>query len=83
MGCPLVLSDPVFACEPAEAAKILARRYWATGRTLYFAAGADDKATGAPQGTPSNLATALAAVASKMDKKEDVLILFVTRVRTH
>ena len=71
-------SDPVFARESAEAAKILARRYGAAGRTLYFAAGADDKATGAPQGSPSNLATALAAVASKMDKREDVLILFAT-----
>ena len=71
-------SDPVFARESAEAAKILARRYGATGRTLYLAAGADDKSIGAPQGSPSNLATALAAIAGKMDAKEDVLILFAT-----
>ncbi|MFN3620327.1 C13 family peptidase [Sphingorhabdus sp.] len=71
-------SDPVFARESAEAAKVLARRYGATGRTLYLTAGADDKAPGVPQGSPSNLATALAAVADRMDEKEDVLILFAT-----
>jgi hypothetical protein len=71
-------SDAVFARESAEAAKILARRYGATGRTVYLAAGGDDKATGAPQGSPSNLATALAAIADKMDTKEDVLNLFAT-----
>lgn len=71
-------SDPVFARESAEAAKVLARRYGAVGRTLYLTAGADDKATGAPQGSPSNLATALAAVADRMDADEDVLILFAT-----
>ena len=71
-------SDAVFAHESAEAAKILARRYGAAGRTLYLAAGADDTATGAPQGSPSNLATALAAIADKMDTQEDVLILFAT-----
>ena len=71
-------SDAVFARESAEAAKILERRYGAAGRTMYLAAGADDKAKGAPQGSPSNLATALAAIADKMDTKEDVLILFAT-----
>lgn len=71
-------SDAVFARESAEAAEVLARRYGAAGRTLYLAAGADDTATGAPQGSPSNLATALAAIADKMDRKEDVLILFAT-----
>ena len=71
-------SDSVFARESAEAAKVLARRYGATGKTLYMSAGADDTATGAPQGSPSNLATAIAAVASKMDAQEDVLILFAT-----
>jgi hypothetical protein len=71
-------SDMVFARESAEAAKILARRYGAAGRTIYLAAGGDDKSTGAPQGSPSNLATALAAIANKMDIQEDVLILFAT-----
>jgi len=71
-------SDAVFGRESAEAAKVLARRYGATGKTLFLTAGADDAPTGAPQGSPSNLAVALAAVAGKMDLKEDVLILFAT-----
>jgi hypothetical protein len=71
-------SDAVFTRESAEAAEVLARRYGAAGRTVYLAAGADDLATGAPQGSPSSLATALAAIADKMDIQEDVLILFAT-----
>jgi Peptidase C13 family len=71
-------SDAVFGREAAEAAKVLSRRYGATGRTIYLAAGADDKIRGVPQGSPPNLETALAAVASKMNVKEDVLILFAT-----
>ena len=71
-------SDAVFARESAEAAKILSRRYGAAGRTVHLTAGGDDKATGAPQGSPANLATALAAIANKMDTKEDVLVLFAT-----
>ena len=71
-------SDPVFTRESAEAANVLARRYGAAGRTLHLAAGADDKAIGPAQGSPSNLAIGLAAIAAKMDPKEDVLILFAT-----
>ena len=71
-------SDPVFGREAGEAAKVLARRYGASGRTIFLTAGADDGATGTPQGSPPNLATALAAVAAKMNLKEDVLILFAT-----
>lgn len=71
-------SDPVFGREAGEAAKVLSRRYNAVGRTIYLTAGADDKPVGTPQGSPSNLATALAAVAAKMDLEEDVLILFAT-----
>jgi hypothetical protein len=57
-------SDAVFARESAEAAKILSRRYGAAGRTVHLTAGGDEKATGAPQGSPANLATALAAIAN-------------------
>lgn len=71
-------SDPVFGREAGEAAKVLGRRYGAIGRTIFLAAGANDGSIGTPQGSPPNLATALAAVASKMDLKEDVLILFAT-----
>ncbi len=71
-------SDPVFGREAGEAAKVLGRRYNAAGRTIFLAAGADSQNSGTPQGSPPNLATALAAVAAKMDLKEDVLILFAT-----
>lgn len=71
-------SDPVFGREAREAAKVLSRRYSATGHVIQLAAGADDQSNGTPQGSPSNLATALAAVAAKMNLKEDVLILFTT-----
>ena len=71
-------SDPVFGREAGEAAKVLSRRYGAAGRNIFLSAGADDKVTGTPQGSPPNLATALAAVADKMNLKEDVLILFAT-----
>ncbi len=71
-------SDPVFGREASEAAKVLGRRYGAIGRTIFLTAGADDQSNGTPQGSPPNLATALAAVAGKMNLKEDVLILFAT-----
>jgi hypothetical protein len=71
-------SDPVFAREAAEAQKVLTRRYGATGRSVYLAAGAGTEAVGPPQGSPPNLATALAAIAAKMNVKEDVLVLFAT-----
>ena len=71
-------SDPVFGREAGEAAKVLSHRYGAAGRTLFLTAGSDDKSSGIPQGSPPNLAPALAAVAARMDVKEDVLILFAT-----
>lgn len=71
-------SDPVFEREASEAAKVLSRRYGAAGHTIFLAAGADDRGNGTPQGSPPNLATSLAAVAAKMNLKEDVLILFAT-----
>ncbi len=71
-------SDPVFGREAGEEQKVLTRRYGATGRSIFLAAGAGKENTGTPQGSPPNLATALAAVAAKMNVKEDVLILFAT-----
>jgi hypothetical protein len=64
-------SDPVFGREAGEAAKVLSRRYGSTGRTIFLAAGADDKSTGTPQGSPPNLATALAAIAGRTDPVRD------------
>lgn len=69
-------SDPVFGREAAEAAKVLARRYDADGRTVLLAAGGG--AGPVPNGSPANLQAALAAVAGLMDPKEDVLLLYTT-----
>lgn len=71
-------SDPVFGREASEAAKVLSHRYGAVGRTIFLSAGADEKQTGTPQGSPPNLSTVMAAVADQMNLKEDVLILFAT-----
>jgi Peptidase C13 family len=71
-------SDPVFGREAGEAEKVLARRYGAAGRSIFLAAGAGPESSGTPQGSPPNLATTLAAIAAKMNVKEDVLILFAT-----
>jgi hypothetical protein len=68
-------SDPVFGREAREAATVLSRRYGAVGRTVILTTGKDEKA---PQGSPSNIATVLAAIAGKMNVKEDVLILYTT-----
>jgi Peptidase C13 family len=68
-------SDAVFGREAREAATVLSRRYGAIGRTAVLTTGKDEKA---PQGSPANIATILAAIASKMDVKEDVLILYTT-----
>jgi hypothetical protein len=67
-------ADPVFGRESAETAKVLARRYDAVGRTILLSAGS---AT-APNGSPPHLSAALAAVAAKMNLKEDALILYTT-----
>ncbi len=69
-------SDPVFGREAAEAARVLARRYDADGRTLLLAAGGGAGAV--PNGSPENLQVAIAAIAGVMDTKEDVLLLYTT-----
>jgi hypothetical protein len=71
-------SDPVFKKESAEVLKVLERRFGATGRSLLLVAGAGTEAADAPQGSPANLATALAAIAAKMNVKEDVLVFYST-----
>lgn len=69
-------ADPVFGREATEAGKVLARRYGGTGRTITLVTGAEGHQS--PQGSPANLATALAAVAAKMNVREDVLIVYAT-----
>ncbi|TZG27341.1 C13 family peptidase [Sphingomonas montanisoli] len=71
-------SDPVFAREAREAAKVLARRYDAAGRTLLLA-GADGRSIEMlARGSLETLETALNRVAAVMDYQEDALILYIT-----
>jgi Peptidase C13 family len=67
-------ADPVFGREAVETAKVLARRYDAVGRTILLSAGSPTL----PNGSPAHLSAALAAVAGKMNLKEDALILYTT-----
>lgn len=71
-------SDPVFGREAREAARVLARRYDAEGRTIVLAAadGSDDDSR--PRGSFASLSIALARIAEVMDPAEDVLILYST-----
>lgn len=70
-------ADPVFNREAREAGRVLARRFDAEGRTLVLAHDeGDDKADAAS--SPSELAKALDSVAAKMDRDEDVLVLYTT-----
>jgi hypothetical protein len=71
-------SDPVFGREAREAARVLAHRYHAEGRTILLA-GSDGAADSAqPMGSPTNLDLALARVAEVMDPAQDVLVLYTT-----
>ncbi len=71
-------SDPVFAREARESARVLSRRYDAEGRSLVLA-GADGRgAPPMPAGSITALSLALARVAEVMDRKQDALVLFVT-----
>jgi hypothetical protein len=70
-------SDPVFSREAREAARVLAARFDADGRTITLAEdeGADHADAA---GTPTNLAASVARASALMDQKEDVLVLYTT-----
>ncbi len=67
-------ADPVFTKEATEAARVLTRRYGATGHSILLASGSNS----APDGSPANIATSLAAIAAQMNSAEDVLVLYAT-----
>jgi Peptidase C13 family len=67
-------SDEVFTREASEVLKVLSQRYDAAGRNVLLTTGT----TANPQGSPGQLAATLAAVADKMNVKEDVLVLYTT-----
>ena len=70
-------SDPVFAREAREAARVLSARYGAEGRTLTLA-GPDGTRDDAPHGSISALLLAISHLGTVMDGAEDVLVLYTT-----
>lgn len=70
-------SDPVFAREAREAARVLSARYGAAGRTLTLA-GPDGTRDDAPHGSITALLLALSHIGGTMDGAEDVLVLYTT-----
>lgn len=70
-------SDPVFAREAREAARVLAARYGAAGRTLTLA-GPDGTRDDAPHGSVSAALLAISHIGTLMDGEEDVLVLYTT-----
>lgn len=72
-------NDPVFENEAKEAANVLARRYDASDRTIVLSAGRGARQVRSyPQASPNNFNAALGRIASVMDPKEDLLVVFVT-----
>jgi len=71
-------SDPVFGREAREAAKVLSRRYDAGGRTIVLAGSDGSRPSPLPMGSLHALSLALARVAERMDRNEDVLVLYTT-----
>ena len=70
-------TDPVFSREAREAGKVLAQRFDAAGRTIVLGKDEGDGRVDA-DGTPPNLAFALARAAELMDEDEDVIVLYTT-----
>jgi hypothetical protein len=70
--------DHVFESEATQAAKILAARFKAEGRTMVLSAGIVDQPRTLPAATPFFINAALGKIAATMDVNEDVLVLFMT-----
>ena len=70
-------SDPVFAREAREAARVLAARYDAQGRTLTLA-GPDGTRDDLPHGSITALLLAISHIGTLMDGSEDALVLYTT-----
>ena len=71
-------SDPVFAREARESGRVLTRRYDAEGRSLVLAGPDGRGAPTLPAGSITSLTLALARIAELMDRRRDVLVLYVT-----
>lgn len=70
-------SDPVFAREAREAARVLGGRYNAQTRTLTLA-GPDGTRDDAPHGSITALLLAISHLGTVMDASEDGLVLYTT-----
>lgn len=70
-------SDPVFAREAREAARVLGARYGAQGRTLVLA-GPDGIADDHPHGSITALLLALSHIGDLIEPSEDALVLYTT-----
>jgi hypothetical protein len=71
-------SDPVFKREAKAAGDALSRRYGGEGRVMVLAVGPEAEKDGLPDANPNHLAAALGGIGARMDKDEDVLVLFLT-----
>ncbi|WP_448657526.1 C13 family peptidase [Sphingomonas sp. CJ99] len=71
-------SDPVFGREARATAQVLERRYQAQGRSIVLAGSDGQAPSKLAMGSPANIESALAAIADRMDRQEDVLILYTT-----
>ncbi len=70
--------DAVFSREATATSRLLSSRYDAAGRTVTLAVGHDDYPDAQASASPANLMAVLAAVSEKMNKEEDVLVLYTT-----
>lgn len=70
-------SEDVFKRESSMVASLLAERFDAKGRVLHLINHASTTAT-QPWATPVNLERAIAALARRMDRKRDVLVVYLT-----
>jgi hypothetical protein len=69
--------EDVFRRESAMVADVLARRFDAQGRVLQLVNHVDTAET-LPWATPANLRRAVAAVAQRMDRERDLLVVYMT-----
>jgi hypothetical protein len=69
--------EDVFLRESTMVAKLMEERFDAQGRTIHLVNHATTSASH-PWATPENLRRAIDAVAAKMDKQEDILLVYFT-----
>lgn len=71
-------SDHVFEHEAKNAAEVLSKRFNAKGRTIVLTNGQGETSRAFPAATPTHFAATLGRLSQVMDKKEDILVLYMT-----